>query len=94
MARIGDTIKLTATFSNWEGELTSPANVVLRIFDKHKRQVGEDITVLPYDAGLYEYDYVVPSNLPSPIYFEYSGTLEGKPAVGRGEIATEWIQKI
>lgn len=91
MARIGDTIKLTANFYSWDGIAASPAAVVLRIFDKHKRQVNEDISVNPVTDGYYEYEYVVPANLPSPIYFEYSGTLEGNPVVGRGEISTTWI---
>jgi len=90
MPLIGDTIRLKAEFKDFNGEHVSPENVYLRIYDGYKKQVGEDILVLPSDVGKYQYDYVIPDVI-GPLYFEFVGTLEGLPILGRATIDKRWV---
>ena len=91
MPLIGNTVRLKAEFRDFNGEYVSPENVVLRIYDGYKKQVGEDIPVLPSDVGKYQYDYVIPDDVIGPLYFEFVGTLEGLPILGRAAIDKRWI---
>jgi len=90
MSLIGNTVRLKAEFKDFNGEHVSPENVVLRIYNGYKQQVGEDIPVLPSDVGKYQYDYVLPDII-GPLYFEFVGTIGGLPIVGRAAISKRWI---
>ena len=50
----------------------------------------EEIDVEPIEKGKYQYDYTIPDGK-KPIYFEFNGTLEGKPILGRMKINRKWI---
>jgi hypothetical protein len=91
MPLIGNTVRLKAEFRDFNGEHVSPENVALRIYDGYKKQVGEDIPVLPSNVGKYEYDYVIPGDVIGPIYFEFAGTIGGLPILGRATIDRRWI---
>ena len=90
MPLVGNTVRLKAEFRDFNGEYVSPDNVILRIYDGYKKQVGEDIPVLPSDVGKYQYDYVIPDVI-GPLYFEFSGEIDGKPILGRTIIDKRWI---
>ena len=93
MPLVGNTVRLKAEFKDFNGEHVSPENVNLRIYDGYKKQVGEDIPVLPSDVGKYQYDYVIPM-IPrdvEPLYFEFVGTIGGLPILGRAIIDKRWI---
>ena len=92
MALIGNTIRLEAFFLCWDGTPASPDNVVLRIYDMHRQQVGEDIPVDPVAVGQYQYDFEVPQSPPGHLFFEFSGMLEGNPIVGRSKISKVWVK--
>lgn len=87
---IGNTVRLKAEFKDFNGEHVSPENVILRIYDRHKKQVGEDIPVSPSDVGKYLYDYVIPDVF-GTLYFEFVGTIGGLPVLGRATIDKKWI---
>jgi hypothetical protein len=91
MPLIGDTIRLKAEFKDFNGEHVSPENVILRIYDGYKKQLGEDIPVLPSDVGKYQYDYVIPGDVIGPLYFEFVGTIGELPILGRATIDKRWI---
>ena len=90
MSLIGNTVRLKAEFKDFNGEHVSPENVNLRIYDGYKKQVGEDIPVLPSDVGKYQYDYVIPDVI-GPLYFEFVGTIGELPILGRATIDKRWI---
>lgn len=89
MALIGNTIRLKASFTDWDGNPASPTGVVLRFYDSRRRKIGEDITVEPVTAGQYQHDYEVESD--SVFYFEFSGILEGNAVAGRSVISKKWL---
>jgi hypothetical protein len=90
MPLIGNTVRLKAEFKDFNGEYVSPENVILRIYDAYKKQVGEDIPVSPSDVGKYQYDYVIPGAV-GTLYFEFVGTIGGLPVLGRATINKKWI---
>lgn len=90
MAIIGDTIKLQAEFYNWNGELASPENVILKIYNMRKQQIGENIIPSLVQTGKYEYDFTIPSLSGNMFYYEFSGVLEGTPIVSRKQIDNLW----
>ncbi len=90
MPLIGNTVRLKAEFKDFNGEYVSPENVILRIYDVYKKQVGEDIPVSPSGVGKYQYDYVIP-DIAGTLYFEFVGTIGGLPILGRATIDKKWI---
>ncbi len=90
MALIGNTVRLKAEFKDFNGEYVSPENVILRIYDGYRKQIGEDIPVSPIAVGKYQYDYVIP-DVVGTLYFEYVGTIGGLPILGRAAVDKKWI---
>ena len=93
MPLIGNTVRLKAEFKDFNGEHVSPENVILRIYNAYKKQVGEDIPVSPSDVGKYQYDYVIPGVV-GTLYFEFVGTIGGLPVLGRATIDKKWTGKL
>jgi phage tail sheath gpL-like len=97
MPLIGNTVRLKAEFKDFNGEHVSPENVILRIYNAYKKQVGEDIPVSPSDVGKYQYDYIIPgvvktgNSIAGTLYFEFVGTIGGLPVLGRATIDKKWI---
>ena len=58
----------------------------MRAIKTHQNQPA-----LPSDVGKYQYDYVIPGDVIGPIYFEFAGTMEGLPVLGRATIDKRWI---
>jgi len=91
MITIGDTVRLKVEFKNWTGVLASPEDVKLKLYRSKNEPIGTTIDVEPVSTGKYQYDWTVPADASKLIYFEYSGTLEGKSITGRMKIATKWV---
>ena len=91
MPLIGDTIRLKGEFKDFDGVYVDPANVALKIYAGNKKQLGEDITPDRVGLGKYQYDYVIPGDVIGPLYFEFSGEIDGKPILGRATIDKRWV---
>jgi hypothetical protein len=94
MATIGDTVRFKATFYDWEDALTDPTEIIVKIYDSRKVQLGEtitlDMTENKESTGVYFYDYVVPAGH-TRLYYEFNGVVGGLPSVERGEIRVSWL---
>ncbi len=90
MYLIGDTIRLTVEFRNFDGDLESPADVTITIYDGSRTVVATD-DVLPYEEGKFRYDYTIPADPPGPLYYEFAGELGGKPIVAREILERSWV---
>ncbi len=89
MAAVGDTVRLTAAFTTFAGLPFSPDDVKLKIYDGRRQVVlEEDLT--PVSEGNYQYDYTIDASPPGPLYFEFSGLLEGSPIASRQELERSW----
>ncbi|MFA5130419.1 MAG: hypothetical protein WC477_05940 [Patescibacteria group bacterium] len=93
MAYTGDTIRLKCSFYNFAGALANPTGVALKIYDGKRTVItavaSADLTL--EGTGIIYYDWTVISTNFDPIVFEYSGSLEGSPILGRSTIEREWV---
>ena len=90
MSLINNTVRLKAEFRDFDNALVIPDNVKLKIYDGTRNQIGEDINVEPDENGVYWYDYVVPE-INGRLYFEFVGTLNNNPILGRSVIDVRWV---
>lgn len=93
MVLVGSTVRLKCEFRTFAGSLADPSSVVLRVYNG-LREILEEITLGPENrsgTGEYYYDYTVPDNVVGPLYIEFSGLLEGSPAVGRISLQQRWV---
>lgn len=63
---------------------------MFRVYDEDKEQIGEDVSVEAVSTGIYQYDYTIPAGT-VPLFYEFCGTLSGKPILARGVIEREWV---
>ena len=85
---IGSTVKLKATFKDFDGVVADPTNVVIRFYDSKKIKTGEDIPAIKTGTGEYEYDYEVKQD--NKAFYEFSGILDGLPVATRKPIIKKW----
>lgn len=86
-----NTVRLKAEFRDFDGQLITPDDVVLRIYNAKKVQIGEDIPVLPVSEGLYTYDYVLETDVYGSIFYEFAGLVNNLPILGRNRIDITWM---
>lgn len=100
MPLIGDTIRLSCVFHKFDGTVSDVNDIVLKIYDQREQQYGVSITgtdIVREDVGSYYYDYTIPSDVTilgknSVMYYEFSGTLEGKSAIARKSFKRKWVE--
>lgn len=93
MAINGDTVRLTATFKNFADALTDPTAITVKFYDQSKAQIGATITdgdIVKDSTGVYHYDYTIPDGY-KKIYYEFCGTIDGKPSVERDIIQVTFV---
>ena len=81
----GDTVRLKATFPDFDGQPFDPTDLRVRIFDRQWRQIGADITtdIVRLDVGVYIAPYTLPVGV-DWIAYEWSGRdATGRPVVAR-----------
>lgn len=92
----GNTVRLSATFKNFAGTLTnSSTSVIITFYDKDLVQVDQ-VTVPGGgtnnpSTGSYLYDYTIPSDSPSSVIYEFAGTIDGSPALGRAKYSVRFV---
>lgn len=91
LAKIGDTVRLTASFYSFSNALADPANVKITIYDGRKTKLVDGVAATKSSTGIYYYEYLVPSTGFDPLTYEFSGTLEGSTVLGRATIEREWV---
>ena len=92
--KIGDTVRFSVEFKDFSSVYADPTDIVLKIYDKHRRQVGSDISITESHktgTGIYSYDYTIPANADEYIIYEISGTLEGTTILDRKKLEVEFI---
>jgi len=95
MPIVGDTVKLKAEFSAWDGTHADPTDVVVRVYDPNRKllsvlNVAQEHRI---SAGIFEIPYILPyeGGVMFPfISYEFTGNLEGFPITGRKRLDLEW----
>lgn len=93
MPVIGDTVRLTAVFRDFNDDLVDPTTVVVQMYDNDKVALGVPVTLDSshrLSAGTYFYDYTIPTGY-KKLYYEFKGTSQDLPSVARGEIQITWL---
>jgi len=91
MLKEGDTVRLKAEFRDFDGNLISPDDVKLTLYDE-KREVVAEYDLVPLSEGVYRYDYIIPENEGSLMYYEFRGLVHGFPTIGRGRFVKGWLR--
>lgn len=90
----GSTVKLSATFYNYDNQLVNPDFVKL-IFYNHKFEIEQEIVIDSNNRisiGKYEYDYTTDFTTGNDrITFEWNADIGGKISIIRDEIHTSFI---
>ena len=90
---IGNTVRITGTFENWDGEATDPPDVKFTVYDGNKEVVEEveDEEIEKVSDGTYRYHYTIPADPPGPLHFEFSSpSAPDGPIVSRTRVDREW----
>jgi len=90
MAYTGDTIRLYGRFYNWSGELSDVTDPGITIFDGKGNQIITDVPTRQ-QAGVYYFDYTIPTGFSDPLVYEISGLMEGTPILARSTIDRRWV---
>ncbi len=92
MATIGNTIKLSVSFKNWEGAAADPEDgtITMRLYDINKGLIDEvDVTLADRTGvGAYTVYYTLPGG-PDPVTVEF----RGEDAQGRPIVIREWLER-
>lgn len=91
MAKIGDTVRLKASFYNFSDALADPTGVTCTVYDGKKNKLVDAAVATKESTGIYYYDYTLPSTGFDPLIYEFCGTLEGTTALSRATIEREWV---
>ena len=92
-ATIGDTVRLTASFKDWDGKYSDPDDVKIIIYDQNKTEIFSD-AALKLETGIYYYDYTIELDVSYPLAFAFVGVLAGKPILGRAFLPVEWTSEL
>jgi hypothetical protein len=96
MALVGNTVRLTAKFYDFNNALADPAGIVatLKFYDSKKNQIGVTVNLTvanKVSTGIMRYDYTIPNTTSPFIIYEFSGTVDGVPSLDRGSIPVRWV---
>jgi len=93
MTTVGNTVRITGTFKDWDDNLSDAPDVKLIIYDGG-RSVIEEIEPEDIDhvsTGTYRYHYIIPESPPGRLTFEFSSpSAPDGPIVGRTEVDRQW----
>jgi hypothetical protein len=88
----GTTVRVTAEFFDFGGQLIDPEAVTVRVYDARQKQIYEavlDLVSARVSQGFYEHFYVVPPRYVANMdryYVEFEGVIGGTPSVERAPL--------
>ena len=93
LPQMGNTVRLRAEFRTVADILGDPATVTLRLYDGARTLLTTvaHASITRVSAGIYQYDYTIPADLEGPLYYEFSGLLDGVMSLGRGGANVTWV---
>lgn len=79
MIEIGETIRLQASFYDWNNELYSPETVTISIWDNKKESKieGQPVVIQSVSEGHYYYDYRIPTDETIDVVEQWTYVFEG-----------------
>ena len=91
MFQIGNTIRLSCTFTDFEGRKVDPVIVKVIIYDVLYKKINEYTldSTNKFKVGEYYFDYV-PTKA-GKIFCEWYGEIVGKPAIKRESLEVKFV---
>jgi len=86
----GNTVRLKAEFRDYDGKPVDPQNVKVIVYNQNKIPIFTEDAVRESE-GVYYYDYTITFDEGSPIAFEFNGSLDGHPVLGRQTLSPTWL---
>ena len=88
---VGDTIRLTAEFRDWDGVLKNPTEIKLKILDsKYNELESHDLGLSNNESvGKYFFDY--PASLIGDFIYEWEALADGTPNVYRSQFKVRML---
>lgn len=91
MAQNGDTVTLKAKFHSIDGEPANISNPKVIIYDNNRNILDEFTENIAHlETGIYSFQYTIPDDIWGYVEFEFSGTIDDKPAKRRKKLDIEW----
>lgn len=92
---IGNTLRIVATFYDFDKKLTEPQLVIFKLYD-HKYNKTEEIVLGANNRiseGVYYYDHIINADVMQNMkfFYEFYGEIGGKPSLNRGSFSTKFI---
>jgi hypothetical protein len=82
----GETVKLTADFTGFEGGHIDPDNITLNVYDVLGEPMIDEVNITSHykvSAGVYCYEYPIPLGTKGDLLYEFLGYINGAPIVIR-----------
>jgi hypothetical protein len=89
--QMGNTVRLTAQFSDWDGNPVDPALIKVKFYDTRFKLLEEHSVgaANKLDVGSYYFDYV--PQVPDTIYYEWYAEIDGLPSLKRESLTVRKI---
>lgn len=91
----GDTVRLRATFTDWDKLRVDPTDITLTVYARTREPLGDPIPIGPEHRvaeGVYECDYTLPIGY-DMLTFEFRGLdAEGHPILSRQSMTPIWAR--
>ena len=95
MVTIGNTVRITATYRDWDGDPADPVTAKFTIYSGEratKEEVDLDMVADRVGVGVYRRFYTVTGAGPGPLHIEAQGVdSDGRPIVGRVQVSRSWV---
>lgn len=91
----GDTVRIKAKFTDFDGVNIDPDIVKLIIYNKNYTKLSEYVltSANKIDTGIWYYDYTIPmEHIDRYFFYEFYGEIGGKPFINREGFKVEFVQ--
>jgi hypothetical protein len=88
----GTTVRFEVSFYDLDNVPIEPDSVKIIIYNQKYEQIYTEVLTTNNQVGIgnYFYDYVTPSK-EQKLYYEWYGTINGKPSLKRGTFMTKFM---
>lgn len=88
----GTTVRFEVNFFDFDGQAIEPDSVKIIIYNQRYQQIYTETLTSNNQLGVgnYFYDYIT-EDKEQKLYYEWNGTINGKPSLKRGSFMTKFI---
>ena len=87
----GDTVRLSAVFKDWAGDLVNPDNVRVKIYDARQQEVTSAYLGEQNRSSLGHYFWFYTPQIEGFFIYEFSGELDGNTVLRRRDCEVKFV---